>query len=144
MVITQINMIVRFYNEKKKRVVMKLSEKQAIFTCMVAEFLTAICACREVTGVTVSLGEVYRTEYQQRRYVKTGKSKTYLSKHLKHLAIDLNLFIHGKYITDPEKYRVLGELWEEIGGKWGGRFGVRVKDYSVKVGWDSGHFEYKE
>jgi len=122
---------------------MRLSEKQAIFTCMVAEFLTAICACRVRKGITVTLGEVHRTAYQQRRYVETGKSKTHLSKHLLKLAIDLNLFINGKYITDPEKYRFLGELWEEIGGAWGGRFGVREKDYSVKVGWDAGHFEYK-
>jgi len=123
---------------------MRLSEKQAIFTCMVAEFLTAICACREITGITVTLGEVYRTEYQQKHYVRSGKSKTYRSKHLKRLAIDLNLFIDGKYITDKEKYRILGEIWESIGGRWGGRFGVSPEDYFIKVGWDAGHFEYKD
>jgi len=123
---------------------LKLSEKQFIFVGMVAEFLTAICACREITGITVTLGEVHRTEYQQRHYVKIGKSKTYMSKHRQRLAIDLNMFIHGKYIRDGNKYRVLGELWEEIGGVWGGRFGVRREDYSVKVGWDSNHFEYRD
>lgn len=123
---------------------MKLSEKQFIFVGMVAEFLTAIVACKEITGVTVSLGEVHRTAYQQRRYVKTGKSKTYISKHRQRLAIDLNMFIDGKYIRDSRKYRILGELWEKIGGRWGGRFGVALCNYNVEVGWDAGHFEYKD
>lgn len=38
------------------------------------------------------------------------------------LAIDLNLFRDGKYLTATEDYRVLGEFWESIGGTWGGRF----------------------
>jgi len=123
---------------------MKLSEKQAKFTCMVAEFLTAICACKETTGITVTLGEVHRTDYQQAEYVRTGKSKTHKSKHLKRLAIDLNLFINGKYITDGNKYRFLGEIWESIGGRWGGRFGVPLSKYGIQTGWDAGHFEYKD
>ena len=123
---------------------MKLSEKQAIFAKMVGDFLCAIFACKEITGVTVTLGEVHRTEYQQRRYVKTGKSKTYKSKHRQRLAIDLNMFINGKYVTDARKYRILGELWEKIGGRWGGRFGVALCNYNVEVGWDAGHFEYKD
>jgi len=122
----------------------KLSEKQFIFVGMVAEFLTAIVACKEITGVTVSLGEVHRTEYQQRRYVATGKSKTYKSKHRQRLAIDLNMFINGKYVTDARKYRILGELWEKIGGRWGGRFGVAPCNYNTQIGWDAGHFEYKD
>ena len=123
---------------------MKLSEKQAIFAKMVGDFLCAIFACKEITGVTVTLGEVYRTAYQQRYYITRKKSKTFESKHLQRLAIDLNLFIDGKYIANPKKYRVLGELWESQGGAWGGRFGVKPEDYNVKIGWDAGHFEYKD
>lgn len=39
------------------------------------------------------------------------------------LAIDLNLFKDGKYLTETEDHRELGEFWEFIGGSWGGRFG---------------------
>lgn len=38
------------------------------------------------------------------------------------LALDLNLFRDGKYLTSTEDYRPLGEFWESIGGTWGGRF----------------------
>ena len=121
---------------------MRLSKKQAKFSCMVGLFLYTICKNSKKTGITVTLGEVYRTEYQQKRYVKLGKSKTLRSKHCQRLAIDLNLFIEGKYITDPKLYRYLGEIWESLGGRWGGRFGVKREEWFEKVGWDSNHFEY--
>lgn len=42
--------------------------------------------------------------------------------HYKRLAIDLNLFINGKYQITTEAHRPLGEYWESIGGSWGGYF----------------------
>jgi len=123
---------------------MKLSEKQAEFSFMVGRFLCSIGVLSAVMKMTVTLGEVYRTEYQQRHNVETGKSKTLEGKHRQKLAIDLNLFINGKYVTDPEKYRPLGLFWESLGGRWGGRFGVKRKDWDKKLGWDSNHFEYKD
>ncbi len=42
--------------------------------------------------------------------------------HYKRLAIDLNLFKDGEYLTKTEYHRFLGEFWESIGGSWGGRF----------------------
>jgi len=50
-----------------------------------------------------------------------GKRKP-TSLHFEGLAIDLNLFKDGKYLTGTEDYRELGEYWESIGGAWGGRF----------------------
>jgi len=44
------------------------------------------------------------------------------SNHYIRLAIDLNLFKDGKYLTSTEAHRPLGEYWESIGGAWGGRF----------------------
>lgn len=44
------------------------------------------------------------------------------SKHRIRLAIDLNLFKDGEYLTETENHRPLGEYWESIGGIWGGRF----------------------
>ena len=40
--------------------------------------------------------------------------------HRSRLAIDLNLFRDGKYLTSSEDHRVLGEWWESVGGMWGG------------------------
>ena len=42
--------------------------------------------------------------------------------HYKRLAIDLNLFKDGEYLTETQDHRPLGLFWESIGGTWGGRF----------------------
>ena len=42
--------------------------------------------------------------------------------HYKGLAIDLNLFKNGRYLTETEDHACLGKFWESIGGSWGGRF----------------------
>lgn len=44
------------------------------------------------------------------------------SLHKQRLALDLNLFKDGVYLTTTEDHRPLGEWWESIGGTWGGRF----------------------
>lgn len=119
---------------------MKLSEKQQKFSQNVGMFLLWIYSH---SNWTVTLGEVWRHPEMQEIYLKEGKTKVLYSKHQDRLAIDLNLFINGKYTTDKEKYRPMGEFWEHcLGGKWGGRFGIKKKDYDRKIGWDSGHFEY--
>lgn len=123
---------------------MKLSEKQIIFSKMVGELLLWIY---RQTGYGISLGEVLRTPEQQKLYLEQGKSKTANSMHLYKLAIDLNLFINGVYVLDENKYRKLGEYWEQLGkannitARWGGRFGVNPADYHKTLGWDPGHFE---
>jgi hypothetical protein len=54
------------------------------------------------------------------------------SKHKRRLAIDLNLFHAGVYLTATESYRALGDWWESQGGIWGGH-------------WDDGnHFEWPD
>lgn len=42
--------------------------------------------------------------------------------HYKRLAIDLNLFKEGKYLSSTEAHKALGEFWKSIGGSWGGDF----------------------
>lgn len=44
------------------------------------------------------------------------------SLHKKRLALDLNLFKDGVYLSSTEDHVQLGEFWEFIGGSWGGRF----------------------
>jgi hypothetical protein len=53
-------------------------------------------------------------------YAKTGHKVN--SFHYSRLAIDLNLFRDGKYLTDTQDHEPLGLFWESIGGTWGGRF----------------------
>jgi len=45
------------------------------------------------------------------------------SLHYIRLAIDLNLFRDGKYLTTSDDHAQLGSYWESIGGSWGGRWG---------------------
>lgn len=75
-------------------------------------------------GFDVSLGDAYRDP----RCPYGSKS----SKHHRRLAIDLNLFRRGVYLTKTEHHAQLGEYWESLGGIWGGRFD------------DGNHYEWPE
>ena len=116
----------------------KLSEKQREFTLMVARLIDFIYS----NGMEATGGEWWRHPHMQVYYLKTGYTRTKTSKHTQRLAQDLNLFIDGKYTVNPEDYRSCGEYWESIGGRWGGRFGVKKENYDTEVGWDSQHFEH--
>ncbi len=117
---------------------MSLSKRQRIFTLMVADLIGYAYS----RGYELTFGHAWRDRETQRRLVELGLSKTMDSKHCQRLAVDFNLFIDGRYVTDKEAYRPLGEKWEALGGRWGGRFGLRPEEYDSKVGWDAGHFEY--
>lgn len=73
-------------------------------------------------GIKLTGGELYRTQYQQAKYFKDGKSKTMKSKHLERLAIDFNFFIDGQLTYDADLIRPLGAYWESLNTKnrWGG------------------------
>jgi len=97
-------------------------------------------------GFKVTPGEMLRTEYQQRIYFSTGRSKTMNSMHLKGLAADRNFFKGGQYINSLGRegeriLRPLGIFWESLDEKnrWGGNFD---KDFRREDPWiDIGHFE---
>ena len=74
------------------------------------------------TGWAVTAGELYRSPEQQEIYVKTGRSKTMNSLHLKRLAIDLNFFKDGKLVYDKHALTSLGAYWEKLHplNSWGG------------------------
>lgn len=99
---------------------MSLSEQQAIFlkhACKLIEHATSL-------GFMVTGGELYRTAEQQQIYVKTGRSKTMESYHLRRLAIDLNFFKDGQLIYDKKVLQPLGDFWESLDTKnsWGGNW----------------------
>ncbi len=111
---------------------MKLSEKQIIFSLNIADLIHFANSA----GVGLTFGEAYRTMYQQKKYLATGKSKTLNSKHLKRLAVDFNFFIDGKLTYDKDTLQSLGDFWESLhpGNRWGGNF----KSFT-----DTPHFEMK-
>lgn len=68
----------------------------------------------EMLGYKITLGEAYRDDRVQHGHAK--------SLHRQRLAIDVNLFLRGKFLQDTDDHEPLGLYWESIGGTWGGRF----------------------
>ncbi|HEN3636319.1 TPA: M15 family metallopeptidase [Yersinia enterocolitica] len=108
---------------------MTLSEKQAVFTVMIAQLIN----WADEHGYRLTFGEAYRTPEQAALNAKNGKGITN-SLHTQRLAVDFNLFVNGQYQTNTEAYKPLGEYWESIGGTWGGRF---------KSNPDGNHFSFE-
>jgi hypothetical protein len=97
---------------------MTLRQKQSKFARMVADL---ILKAYEL-GYEVTLGDAYR---DPRLHGAVGEKKGYghsKSCHKLRLAIDLNLFKGGKFLSTTDDHRELGEWWESQGGTWGGRF----------------------
>src|SRR6478609_7969865 len=92
---------------------MSLVTEQAAFLYDVAQLI--IFATDK--GFVVTGGELYRTPEQQQIYVKTGRSKTFNSKHLSRLAIDFNFFVDGKLCYEVEKLSEIGKYWENLSPK---------------------------
>ncbi len=96
---------------------MTLSQAQRQFTLMVARLIVWAYD----NGYELTLGEAFRTAEQAALNAKNGTGISN-SLHTKRLAIDLNLFLRGVYLTDSRDYLPLGKQWEKLGGTWGGRF----------------------
>lgn len=101
---------------------MTLRQKQSAFVVLVAELILEA----ERMGYEITFGETYRTPEQAALNAKKGIGIAN-SLHTQRLAIDLNLFKDGRYLTSTEAHRPLGEWWEAQSGNgvmccWGGRF----------------------
>lgn len=97
---------------------MTLGQKQRKFTRMIGLLIEYAYE----NGYELTLGDAYR---DPRLHGDVGVKKSYSSAnslHKSRLAVDLNLFKNGRYLTTTEAHRPLGEYWESIGGAWGGRF----------------------
>jgi hypothetical protein len=86
---------------------MSLRERQSKFVLMVA------------TLINYAYGQGYELTFGD-AFAKDGHSKN--SFHYRRLAIDLNLFRDGKYLTNTRDHAILGAYWKSIGGSWGGDF----------------------
>lgn len=102
---------------------MTLREKQSVFAVAVARLILHA----ESQGYEVTLGEAWRSPEEAARLAKAGKGIA-PSLHTVRLAIDLNLFKDGVYLSSTESHRPLGTWWEaqstsDVTFAWGGRFG---------------------
>lgn len=104
---------------------MSLVAEQAAFLHDVVKLIQYATAA----GFVVTGGELWRSPEQQAIYVKTGRSKTLNSNHLRRCAIDLNFFKGGALCYDIEALRPVGHYWESLDPKnrWGGHF-MNLKD----------------
>lgn len=99
---------------------MSLVKEQAAFLLDVAKLIHFATE----QGFVVTGGELYRTAEQQQIYMKTGRSKTMNSLHLKRCAIDLNFFKDGQLTYDVKQLQIIGNYWESLNEKnqWGGNW----------------------
>ena len=84
-----------------------LRVKQSLFALMVSLLIQRAYEL----GYEITFGYAFR-----------GESGPAGGLHHVRLAIDLNLFKDGVYLTATEDHRELGLYWESLGGSWGGRF----------------------
>lgn len=96
-----------------------LLEKQVLFLPLVAKLIEYAYS----HGYQLTAGELYRTPEQAALNAQhhTGIAN---SLHTLRLAIDLQLFRDGNYLTQTEDYAPLGQYWESLAPDctWGGRF----------------------
>ncbi len=88
----------------------RLLKKQQQFASLIPGLITKA----HELGFQVTLGDAYRDPR-----CPYGSEK---SKHKIRMAIDLNLFKDGEYLSKTEDHQQLGKWWESVGGIWGGRF----------------------
>lgn len=121
---------------------MTIRQKQSLFTKLIGEFLVWV---HSHPGWETTFGEgfVYAT-----RTVETNTSERVIAKdkihmtnslHYMGLAMDINLFVDGKWITDGGHpvWTQVGTKWESMNPdcRWGGRFGsVDSNHFSLEHG----------
>lgn len=98
---------------------MTLGEAQREFSRKVADLIVWAYA----HGYEVTFGEAHRTMEQAAWNAKAGTGIAN-SLHVKRLAIDLNVFRGGVYLTLSEQYAELGAAWKAMHplARWGGDF----------------------
>jgi hypothetical protein len=96
-----------------------LGQKQRLFARLAAVLIAHIYE----TGYECTLDWAYRPPEVAAMYAAQGKGAK-ASLHTSRLAVDLNLFKDGVYLSDTESHRPIGEWWEQQHPlcRWGGRF----------------------
>jgi hypothetical protein len=100
-----------------------LGQKQRLFTQLVAKLIEHAYA----QGYELTFAEAYRTPEQARWNAEQAGTGISHSLHTSRLAIDLNLFKDGKFLTTSDDHRPLGAFWKSLHPEcaWGGDFRPR-------------------
>jgi hypothetical protein len=108
-----------------------LHERQVLFLRLLAR-LVGWC---EANGYEVTAGECWRPPFTADEYARRGIGVKD-SLHCDRLAIDLNLFKDGVYLTDLGSYVPLGDYWKTLNPlcAWGGEFSKPDPDH-FSVAW---------
>lgn len=101
---------------------MSLSSKQALFTLNISKLI----AWAYERGYCLTFADAYRAPRQALENAEAGTGIVH-SLHTLRLAIDLNLFVNGRYLPDSIEHRPLGEYWKSLHplNRWGGDFRPR-------------------
>jgi len=86
-----------------------LGARQRRFLPLVAKLIDWAYA----QGYQLTAGELYRPSEQAALNAAKGSGIAH-SLHTQRLAVDLQLFKDGTYLTDPAAYRPLGEFWKTL------------------------------
>jgi len=106
---------------------MQLGDKQKLFM----RLLPRLIDYAHEQGYEITIGDGYRDsrafgDFGERMVTADGKSVygRKWSNHKQRLAIDLNLFKDGSYLTTTSDHRKLGEYWESMDElcRWGGHY----------------------
>jgi len=92
---------------------MRLSDKQIRFTKMIAQLIIYA----DSLGYGLTFGDAYRSP---KVFGERGEEKGYgeaYSNHKVRLAVDFNLFIDGRYVTEDKPYQYLHDFWKLLGGE---------------------------
>lgn len=101
---------------------MTLGQKQQLFAANVARLILWANA----QGYRVTWGEAWRPPEQAARNAASGKGIAN-SLHCVRLAVDLNLFRDGAYLSSSADHKPLGDYWKSLhtDNRWGGDFKSR-------------------
>jgi hypothetical protein len=94
---------------------MTLREQQSLFARLLVDLFIYI----HQHGYEITLGDAHRSIEEATRL---GKSN---SVHTLSLALDINLFQHGVFLSDTSDHKIFGEYWKTLHPlcRWGGDFG---------------------
>lgn len=98
---------------------MTLRQKRCLFTELAARL---IIEARRL-GYECAMNEVLRSPAKAKENAAAGVGIVH-SNHLVGLAVDLNLYLEGRYLTKSEDHLKLGLWWEKQHplARWGGRW----------------------
>lgn len=114
---------------------MTLRQRQSLFARLICQHILWLYE----QGYEVTLGEAWRPPEMVLIYAEQGIGSL-TSVHPEKLALDINLFRGGRYLTSTESHRASGEKWEKRHPlcRWGGRFktdkGPDGNHYSLGIG----------